>query len=177
MEQKLIMAGFGGQGVLSLGIFVAQAANRTNKQVTWFPAYGPEMRGGTCNCSVVVSDKQVASPIVASPDICVVMTKPAFVKFEPRVKAGGVLIVNSSLADNKSTRTDIKVVYLNMVDLAVEAGGCERNSNMAALGAYIKHGGLFSADLMREVIKDEFASKPEMIDVNIRTMELGMKNA
>ena len=179
MEHRMILAGFGGQGVLSLGQLIAHAAIRENKNTTWFPAYGPEMRGGTCNCSVVVSDKRVASPMVNTPTIAIVMNKPALNKFEPKMKSGGVMIINSSLTSDKVTRTDITAIYIKMAEAAVEAGDKSndaKSSNMVALGALIKHSGLFSADLMKTVIREKFKSKPEAAETNIRALEIGMKS-
>ena len=106
MENKIIIAGFGGQGVQSLGMFIAYASIHDGKEVTFLPSYGPEMRGGTSNCSVVVSDKPVASPIIAVPDMLIAMNKPSLAKFENKVRKGGTIIVNSSLIDTKVQRDE-----------------------------------------------------------------------
>ncbi|MDD4316383.1 MAG: 2-oxoacid:acceptor oxidoreductase family protein, partial [Clostridia bacterium] len=112
MEEKIIIAGFGGQGVLSLGQFIAYSAIHDNKEVTWLPSYGPEMRGGTSNCSVVVSDKPVASPIIAAPDCLIAMNKPSLNKFEGKVRKGGIIIVQNRLIDTKVERDDVKAYYI-----------------------------------------------------------------
>ncbi len=109
MENKIIMAGFGGQGVLSIGKFLAYAGMEENLEVTWMPSYGPEMRGGTANCSVVMSDRPVGSPVIATADCLIVMNKPSVAKFIGMVKKDGVVLVNSSLIEDKIERTDVKV--------------------------------------------------------------------
>ena len=118
----MIAAGFGGQGVLSLGQVVAYAGMYDGKCVSWLPSYGPEMRGGTANCSVVVSDKEIANPMIAKPDIVVAMNKPSAEKFAPLVAAGGFMFVNSSLIDSKIDRKDITVVYVDTIKIGNEAG-------------------------------------------------------
>lgn len=172
MEEKLIIAGFGGQGVLSLGQLIAYAAIHDHKEVTWLPSYGPEMRGGTSNCSVVVSDKQVASPVIASPDCLIVMNKPSLLKFENKVKPNGTIIVNSSLIDLQVKRQDVKAYYIDANALAIEAGNT-RTANIVILGVYIKLSGLFSAQTVKEVITQQFAKKPKVIPANIKAFELG----
>ncbi len=172
MEEKIIIAGFGGQGVLSLGQFIAYAAIADSKEVTWLPSYGPEMRGGTSNCSVVVSDEHVASPIIATPDYLIVMNKPSLYKFQDKVKAGGTIFVNSSLIPDKVERTDVNVHYIDAAALAQEAGNA-RTANIVVLGAYIKASGLFSLELVAKMIESKFASKPKVIPANIKALELG----
>ena len=172
MEEKIIIAGFGGQGVLSLGQFIAYSAIHDGKEVTWLPSYGPEMRGGTSNCSVVVSNEQVASPIIACPDSLIVMNKPSLTKFESKLKKGGTIIVNSSLIDTKVSRDDIRAVYINANELALEAGNA-KTANIVVLGAYIKISGLFSAETVKNVIKEKFSSKPKVIPANIKAFDIG----
>lgn len=172
MEEKIIIAGFGGQGVLSLGQFIAYAAIADGKEVTWLPSYGPEMRGGTSNCSVVVCDKEVASPIVARPDCLIAMNKPSLYKFVDKVKAGGTVIVNSSLIPDKVERNDVKAVYIDAQELALEAGNA-RTANIVILGAYIKLSGLFELDLVAKMIENKFANKPKVIPANLKALQLG----
>ena len=172
MESKIIIAGFGGQGVQSLGMFIAYASIRDGKEVTFLPSYGPEMRGGTSNCSVVVSDKPVASPIISSPDILIAMNKPSLAKFSDKVKKGGTIIVNSSLIDDMVTRADVNVVYVKANDLAIQAGNV-RTANIVVLGAYTKLSGDFSPETMKAVIEEKFAKKPKVIPANITAFELG----
>lgn len=172
MEEKIIIAGFGGQGVLSLGQFIAYAAIEENKDVTWLPSYGPEMRGGTSNCSVVVSDKQVASPIIASPDCLIAMNKPSLFKFVNKVKSGGTVIVNSSLITEKVEREDVKAVYIDAVKIGVEAGNA-RTANIAVLGAYVKLSGLFDIDVVARMVEKKFEHKPKVIPANLKALALG----
>ena len=172
MENKIIIAGFGGQGVQSLGMFIAYASIHDGKEVTFLPSYGPEMRGGTSNCSVVVSDKPVASPIIAVPDMLIAMNKPSLAKFESKVRPGGTIIVNSSLIDAKVSREDVKAVYIAANDLAVEAGNV-RTANIVVLGAYTRMSGDFTPDVMKAVIEKKFAKKPKVIPANIKAFELG----
>lgn len=176
MEEKIIIAGFGGQGVLSLGQFIAYAAIADGKEVTWLPSYGPEMRGGTSNCSVVVCDKQVASPIVARPDCLIAMNKPSLYKFVDKVKVGGTVIINSSLIPDKVEREDVKAVYIDAQELAMQAGN-SRTANIVILGAYIKLSGLFELDLVAKMIENKFKNKPKVIPANLKALELGYEAA
>ena len=136
MQERIIVAGFGGQGVIMAGKLLCIAAMNENKYVSHIPSYGAEMRGGTANCSVVISDKEIGSPTVPNPSIAVVMNAPSLTKFEPRVKPGGLLLYNSSLIDQKPERTDITVVDLKANDIS-EAEGSTRAANMAAIGKLI----------------------------------------
>lgn len=172
MENKIIIAGFGGQGVQSLGMFIAYASIHDGKEVTFLPSYGPEMRGGTSNCSVVVSDKPVASPIISAPDILIAMNKPSLAKFENKVKPGGSIIVNSSLIETKVKRTDVKVYYVDANDLALKAGNA-KTANIVVLGAYTKLSGVFTPEVMKAVIEKKFAKKPKVIPANFAAFDLG----
>lgn len=172
MVEKIVVAGFGGQGVLSLGQFIAYSAINEGKEVTWLPAYGPEMRGGTANCSVVVSDQQVASPIISCPDTLIAMNKPSLYKFEDKVKSGGVIIINSSLIPDKVERKDVKVLYVDAGALALEAGNA-RTANIVVLGAYIKATGVITKESAIAAIEKKFAAKPKVIPANIKAFELG----
>ncbi len=170
--EKIIIAGFGGQGVLSMGQFIAYAAMYENKAVSWLPSYGPEMRGGTANCSVVVDENEVASPIIAQPDCLIAMNKPSLDKFVNKVKKGGLIIVNSSLIADKVERTDVKVIYVNANELAHEAGN-DKTANIVVLGAYIKYSGLFEREVMLKTIEKVFAAKPKVIPVNFKAFDIG----
>jgi len=133
MREEIIFAGFGGQGIILSGKIVCLAAMKEGKYVTHIPSYGAEMRGGTANCSVVISDEQIASPLVPNPSLCVVMNKPSLLKFEPRLQAGGVLLYNSSLIDIKPSRSDIRCVPVPANELADHEGSV-RSANMVMLG-------------------------------------------
>ncbi len=147
--EDVIVAGFGGQGVLMLGKLIAEAALREGLNVTWIPAYGPEMRGGTANCTVVISDVEVGSPVVTSPKAAIVMNQPSADTFGPRVKKGGYLFVNSSLVPRKFKREDIEIIEIPASDIALEIGS-ERVANIVMLGAYIE---------VTKVVRDEVAEK------------------
>lgn len=138
MEQKVIMAGFGGQGIMAIGKLLAYAGMLENRNVTWMPSYGPEMRGGTANCAVVVSDEEVGSPLISRDGTAaIVMNLPSMTKFEKELVTGGKLIINKSLIDAKPTRTDIDAYYINANELAMELGNA-KVANMVMLGAYLE---------------------------------------
>ncbi|MDO9348864.1 MAG: 2-oxoacid:acceptor oxidoreductase family protein, partial [Anaerolineales bacterium] len=122
MQTEIIIAGFGGQGVMFAGQVLAYAAMDKGKQVTWMPSYGPEMRGGTANCIVVIADEEIGSPLVQNPPAAVVMNLPSFDKYEPLVKTGGVLIVNASMVDRAAQRDDITTILVPANDIAEEIG-------------------------------------------------------
>ena len=134
MTKQFIFAGFGGQGMLLIGKFTAMACMLDGKHVSWLPSYGPEMRGGTANCSVIVSDEEVASPLVDKADVVVAMNLPSLDKFESKVKPGGLLVVNSSIIERKSVRDDITVVYCDANGIAEQVGN-PKGANVAILGA------------------------------------------
>ena len=129
--EKVIVAGFGGQGVLSLGQMLAYAAMYENMAATWLPSYGPEMRGGTANCSVVIDEKEVASPIIAVPDCLIAMNTPSLFKFQDKVKKGGLVIINSSLISEKCDRDDVKAYYVEANKIAHEVGN-DKASNLSS---------------------------------------------
>lgn len=138
MEQKVIMAGFGGQGVMAIGKLLAYAGMLEGKHVTWMPSYGPEMRGGTANCAVVVSDEEVGSPLVSKDGTAaIVMNLPSLTKFEKELVPGGKLIINKSLIDVEPTRKDLDVYYVSANELAMELGNA-KVANMVILGAYLE---------------------------------------
>ncbi|HBF41552.1 MAG TPA: 2-oxoacid:ferredoxin oxidoreductase subunit gamma [Anaerolineaceae bacterium] len=136
MQNEILIAGFGGQGVLFAGQLLAYAAMDEGKQVTWIPSYGPEMRGGTANCTVIISDEEIGSPLVSHPQAVIAMNRPSLDKYEPLVKPDGVLVVNTSMVDRKTTRTDIKVVEVDANAMAEKLGD-KRMSNMVLLGALL----------------------------------------
>ncbi len=172
MVEKIIVAGFGGQGVLSLGQFIAYSAIHEGREVTWLPAYGPEMRGGTANCSVVVSDEAVASPIISTPDTLIAMNKPSLYKFADKVRPGGVIIINSSLIPDKVERKDVRVLYVDAGALSIEAGNA-KTANIVVLGAYIKATGVITKESAIAAIEKKFSEKPKVIPANIKAFELG----
>ncbi|MBT9160387.1 MAG: Pyruvate synthase subunit PorC [Dehalococcoidia bacterium] len=137
MEKSVILAGFGGQGVILAGKVLAQAGMDHGLEVTWFPSYGPEMRGGTANCTVVLSDEPVASPLADDPTALIAMNLPSLDKFESTVASGGTIVLNSSLIERPVMRADVKVVSIPMNEMAAKVGSALA-INMVALGAYIK---------------------------------------
>lgn len=172
MIEKIVIAGFGGQGVLSLGQFIAYAAMYEGKEVTWLPSYGPEMRGGTANCSVVVGDAAIASPIIAVPDTLIAMNKPSLDKFIATVKPNGLVIVNSSLIKEKIARNDVRVLYIDANELAHEAGN-DKTANIVVYGAYVHNSGILDKANAKATISKIFAKKPKVIPVNEAAFEIG----
>ncbi len=164
--QQIIVAGFGGQGVLSLGQMLVYAAMYEDQYATWLPSYGPEMRGGTANCSVVIDDKKpVASPIIASPDCLIAMNKPSLDKFQMSVKKGGIVLINSSLIEDKCANDDVTAYYIDANKIAHEVGN-DKASNLVVLGAYCKLSGIFSKEVMLDTIAKVFKSKPQFVPSN-----------
>jgi 2-oxoglutarate ferredoxin oxidoreductase subunit gamma len=172
MQNDVIMAGFGGQGILLIGKMLAYAGMREGKEVSWLPSYGPEMRGGTCNCTVVISDRPVGSPVIQSPRAVLAMNLPSLDKFEPNMRAGGVLLINTSLINREAARDDVNVVAVPANQVANELGN-PRGANMVALGAYIGATGAVTLEEVEKVIRETFASKPKVIDVNIEALHKG----
>ena len=177
MMKQFIFAGFGGQGMLLIGKFVAMASMLDGKHVSWLPSYGPEMRGGTANCSVIVSDKDVASPLVDKADVIVAMNLPSLDKFEEHVKPGGLLVVNSSIIERKSTRDDITVVYCDANRIA-EAVGNPKGANVAILGAMLEKEPIVDLDKMTEAIRIELGErKARFLEGNKKALIAGMEAA
>ena len=172
MQNDVIMAGFGGQGILLIGKMLAYAGMHEGKEVSWLPSYGPEMRGGTANCTVVISDRPVGSPVIRSPRAVVAMNLPSLDKFEPDVRPGGLLLINSSLINRKTTRDDVTVIEVPANEIANELGN-RRGANMVALGAYLGATDAVSLDGVIEVVRETFAAKPGVIDVNITALRRG----
>jgi 2-oxoglutarate ferredoxin oxidoreductase subunit gamma len=172
MQREVIMAGFGGQGILLIGKMLAYAGMHEGKEVSWLPSYGPEMRGGTCNCTVVVSDKPVGSPVIKSPRAVLAMNLPSLEKFEPDIRPGGLLLINTSLIDKGSDRDDLTVIEVPANEIASDLGN-PRGANMVALGAYLGATDAVGLDKVIEVIRETFAAKPAVIDVNIEALQKG----
>jgi 2-oxoglutarate ferredoxin oxidoreductase subunit gamma len=172
MTHEIVMAGFGGQGVMLLGKILAYAAMMDGKETTWLSSYGPEMRGGTANCSVVISDKAIGSPYVAESTVAVVLNSPSFEKFEPLVKSGGILVVNSSLIELRSTRTDIKSFLIPCTDISVELGN-SRGTNLVALGALLAATSAVSRAAVTKAITKNFAGKSVSISNLEQLVERG----
>ncbi len=173
MTTQILIAGFGGQGVLFAGKFLAYKGMLEDKQVSWLPSYGPEMRGGTANCSIIISDEPVGSPIVSSPDALIVMNLPSFDKYENAVVPGGKVFVDSTLISRKAQRTDIDAYYIPATKMAADAG-IPTLANMIILGKMIKETGAVSFENMVDVMKKIVSAKrAELIDINIKALEAG----
>ena len=151
MQQEIIISGFGGQGTLFAGQLLAYAAMDSGYHVTWIPSYGPEMRGGKARCTVIVSDEEIGSPLVRRPSAAVVLNIPSMEAFEPAIKSGGVLVVNSSLVPQKSERTDINVLYVPASDMAIELGNV-RIANVICLGALVQAAGVVSLEAIEQAL-------------------------
>lgn len=176
---KYIFAGFGGQGVLFIGKVLAQAGMIANQHVTWFPAYGPEMRGGTANCSVVISNKRIGAPTVGKPDIALVMNGASYLKFINSVITGGTLYVNSSMVQETSefpVREDIKIVRVPVNDLAHEMGD-EKVANIIMLGVIQTLTPSVEDDILNRALMELVGKKPEMAELNIRALNVGKEFA
>ena len=173
MYQGIRISGFGGQGVISAGVLLAQAGMMEGKEVSFFPAYGAEMRGGTANCSVVISSDEVAAPIVSAPDTAIVLNEPSLAKFEPMIKPGGLLIINTSLVNSKPTRTDIKVLNVPCNQVAGELGNA-KVMNMVAMGAFAAATGAISVDAISKALPKVYKKlKQDVIDLNIQALKRG----
>ena len=176
MEKTFIFAGFGGQGMLLIGKFMAMSCMLDGKHVSWLPSYGPEMRGGTANCSVIVSDEPVASPLVDKADVIVAMNRPSLDKFEEHVKPGGVLVVNSSIIDRKAVRDDITGVYCDANGVADSVGN-PKGANVAILGAVMEKAPITSIDSMMEAIRIELGEKKaRFLEGNKKALVAGMES-
>ncbi len=177
MTKEFVFAGFGGQGMLLIGKFLAMACMLDGKHVSWLPSYGPEMRGGTANCSVIISDDPVASPIVYEADVVVAMNLPSLDKFEHEVKPGGLLVINSSIIERKSVRDDITVVYCDAMKIAEEVKN-PKGANVAILGAMLAKCPIVGIDKMTEAIRIELGErKAKFLDGNVRALKAGIEAA
>ena len=178
MIEKNIFAGFGGQGVLLMGQLLAAAAMHEGKHTTWVPSYGPEMRGGTANCSVTVSDEEIGSPLVDNADVLIAMNLPSLDKFEHTVKPGGLIVVNSSIIDRKVQRDDVRVVYCDANRIA-ESVKNPKGANVAILGAMMgADEDAVETDKMIEAIRLELGErKARFLDGNKAALAAGMEAA
>jgi len=153
MKEEIVFAGFGGQGIMLMGKILSYAAMNEGKNVTWMPSYGAEVRGGTAHSMVVISDSPIASPVVKEPDICIVMNKPSLKKFEPKIRIGGTLIINKSLAEIETKRSDIDILEIPATDMGLKLGN-PRVSNMIMLGALLARKDLLPIASLIHSLKD-----------------------
>ncbi len=169
---KTIFAGFGGQGVLSMGLNLAQAAMLENRHVTYLPAYGAEVRGGTANCTVSVSDEEIASPVASSPAFVVAMNQPSMVRFQNRIQSGGIFFLNSSLIKAEVSRGDMEIVKVPANELA-EAMGNLKSANMIMLGAFIKKSNIVHLESIIDGLNVALKGNKKLIAVNSEALTKG----
>jgi 2-oxoglutarate ferredoxin oxidoreductase subunit gamma len=176
MQKEVMFAGFGGQGILLSAKLLAHAAMEQGSEVMWIPSYGPEMRGGTAYCTVVVSDRLIGSPIIRNPTHLVAMNRPSLEKFAPVVKPGGVILINTSLIPVRSQRSDIMELLVPANDAAIALGSV-KCANIVALSAFAAKSGMVDLEILRECVKEEFASKAKLIPLNMKAFDEGIKLA
>lgn len=175
MERNLMVAGFGGQGVMTMGKLLSQATcDSTDLNVTFFPSYGAAMRGGTANCYVVISDDEIGAPVSNSVDDLIVMNGPSLHKFLPNLKPGGTLFINSSIVKDPIDRDDIKVISVPVTEMALEMGN-PRILNIIMLGAYIGYTKAVPKDVVTAGIHHKFENKPKVIPINDKAFETGIE--
>lgn len=176
MDSNVLIAGFGGQGVLFIGQLFANACMNEGLNVTWFPAYGAEMRGGTVNCTVCMSDEEVACAYVDKPSNVIALNGPSFDRFEDQIKAGGTMVVNSSLVKAQPKRTDITYKFVPMTEIASDLGN-QKMANIVSLGAFIKALPIVKKDSVVSVMKSKLTGKKaQMLDGNIKALEKGFNS-
>ncbi|MBN2182692.1 MAG: 2-oxoacid:acceptor oxidoreductase family protein [Sedimentisphaerales bacterium] len=177
-SEEVVIAGFGGQGIMLAGKLLAQTAMKAGKEVTYMPSYGAEVRGGTANCMVVIAEREIACPVVGNPDSLIVMNKASLAKFGPRLKKGGLLIMNSSLIDGRPEMDEsIEIIALPADELAVELGN-KKAANMVALGAYIKKRGRLNIETAADALPETIAERyHKTLPVNTAALNRGAEFA
>ena len=173
MLEEIIIAGFGGQGVLSIGQTLAYAAMIEGKEVSWMPSYGPEMRGGTANCIAIISDQKISSPIISEFDTAIVLNQPSMDKFESKVKPGGLLIYESNNVKEISTRTDLEIIGIPAAEEAVKLNNA-KVFNMIVLGAYLERKPVVKPDNVIQALKKVLPERyHHLLDLNKRALDVG----
>lgn len=173
MMQEMVLAGFGGQGVMLMGQIMTYAGMLEKKQVSWMPSYGPEMRGGTANCSVIISEEPIGSPIISEPGVVVAMNLPSLDKFEAALKPGGVLVINSSLVTKEPSRKDVKVYRIPCNEIAAEIGNA-KVANMVMIGAIVAATKAVAPESVVAVLQKIFKNKQDMMPLNQKAIQAGM---
>lgn len=176
MQKEVMFAGFGGQGILLSAKLLAHAAMKQGLEVAWVPSYGPEMRGGTAYCTVVVGDKRIGSPIIKNPSHLVAMNRPSLEKFAPDVQPNGVVLINSSLIPVHSGRNDVVELIVPANEAAIELGSV-KCANIVAVSAFAAKSKMVDIDLLRECVKEQFASKAKLIPLNMKAFDKGLEIA
>ncbi len=169
---KTVFSGFGGQGIILMGYLLATGGMYEGKNVTCLPSYGAEVRGGTANCTVVISNEEIASPVASEPDYAVVMNTPSMLRFQNQVQTGGILFINSSLIEIRPIRGDLEIVEVPLNELSKQLGG-NKATNMIMLGAFVRKTGLVSFETMVNVIKDTFGNRPGVFKLNRSALSIG----
>jgi len=176
MQNEVMFAGFGGQGILLSAKILANAAMEQGFEVAWVPSYGPEMRGGTAYCTVVVSDRPIGSPIIRNPRHLVAMNRPSLEKFAPVIQPGGVILVNSTLISVPAGRDDVDELRVPVNDIAKELGNV-RSANIVALSAFAARSKIVDFEMIRKCVEAEFSRKPKLIPLNLEAVAAGAKAA
>lgn len=173
MKEQVILAGFGGQGVMLAGMLLAYTGMVEDREVAWLPSYGPEMRGGTANCHVTLSDRPISSPVIVSATSAIIMNKPSLDRFEQYVAPKGIQLVNSSLIEKKSSRDDINTYYIPANEIAAEVGN-NKTANMVMLGAFLKISGILKKESFFKALEDVLGKKNmKLIPLNMQAFEKG----
>ncbi len=177
MQQEIIISGFGGQGALFAGQLLAYAAMDSGREVTWIPSYGPEMRGGKARCTVIISDEEIGSPLTSHPTSSIVLNIPSMEAFEPTIREGGVLVVNSALIPLTSERTDIKLIYAPASDMAREMGNV-RLANVILLGALVEATGVVPLEAVAQALDDHLPERHrKLLPANKQALNKGAELA
>ncbi len=173
---EITIAGFGGQGILLMGQLLSYSANKFGKHVSWLPSYGPEMRGGTANCNVVISDNEIYSPLVLEPSALIAMNKPSMDKFEPTIKEGGMMLLNKDMVDCAANRSDLEVFEVNADSIAQELGDT-KVLNMVALGAFIGCTGIIPLDVVISCLEKVIPKhRIQMMELNRKALTSGYES-
>ena len=176
MQREVMFAGFGGQGIMTAGKLLALAGMAEGKKVCWIPSYGPEMRGGTAYCTVVISDREIGSPVINNPENLVVFNRPSLEKFGPKVKKSGLIVVNRSLIDITSGRDDLDEIFVPFNEIANELNN-GRSLNIVALGAFVARSKIVSVETQEAVLREKFSRKPAVMELNLETFRAGVARA
>ena len=177
MQKEIIISGFGGQGVLFAGQVIAYAAMDSGKQVTWIPSYGPEMRGGTANCTVVIADQEIGSPLVKNPPLVIALNLPSYDKYEPMMQVGGTLVVNQSMVDRGAKRDDINTVFVSANEIAEQIGD-KKLTNMVAVGALLAALPEVTIETLEEALKAHLPARHQhLLPKNYEALRRGFESA
>lgn len=172
--EKIILSGFGGQGVLSAGIMLGEAAVLTGKNATFFPSYGAEMRGGTANCNVILSDGPIASPVISKANTLIALNQPSLNKFKGNVIPGGLMLLNASMIQSEEGLEGFRIIRIPVEDLAFKELGNPKVANSIIIGAYIRATGVLKLEDVKKAIQEKFGKKGQkVVDLNFKAIDLG----